>query len=156
MPTLILPLHMGSNPRNYLHPSTDKMASRVYTISIGMGHSRPNTPQHWILITYPVGSFNCTYYHTVGGHGDRGPYKVAIEANKRLDSFTFASVRKICYIPEVSLGEVIEVARSVKPAQSQRYALDILMRLESKGVVPDGSTRSFEKRCGLPIIMEAE
>jgi hypothetical protein len=154
MPTLIVPLRISSNPRNYLHPSTDKMTSRVYTISIGMGHSRPNTPQHWVLITYPVGSFNCTYYHTVGGRGEKGPYKVAIEANKHLGSFAFASVRKICYIPEVSLGEVVEVARDVKPAQSQRYVLDILSRLEGKNVVPEGTTRSFEKRCGLPIIVE--
>ncbi|KAL3485370.1 hypothetical protein BJX62DRAFT_243018 [Aspergillus germanicus] len=92
----------------------------------------------------------------VGGRGERGPYKIAIEANKRLDSFAFASVRKICYIPEVSLGEVIDAARNVKPAQSQRYVLDMLSRLESKDVVPDGTTRSFEKRCGLPIIMEEE
>jgi hypothetical protein len=65
-------------------------------------------------------------------------------------------VRKICYIPEVSLGEVIEVARSVKPGHSQGYVFDMLSRLESKNVVPGGTTRSFDKRGGLPIIVEAE
>jgi hypothetical protein len=128
----------------------------VYTVSIGFGHARPNTPQHWVLITYPVGSFNCTYYHTAGGPRDKGPYTASVEANKCLDSFAFASVHKICYIPEVTLGKVIYAARDVKPVQSQRYVLDILRRLENKEVVPDGTTRRLEKRCGMPVIIEEE
>ncbi|CEL11186.1 hypothetical protein ASPCAL14289 [Aspergillus calidoustus] len=132
------------------------MASRVYTVSIGFGHPRPNAPQHWVLITYPVGSFNCTYYHTTSGTRDKEPYTARVEANKRLDSFAFASVRRICYIAEVTLGEVIDAARHAKPVQSQRYVLDILRTLETKDVVPYGTTKMFERRCGMPVIIEEE
>jgi hypothetical protein len=158
LPTLLQPLRTCIDPSIYSTSSTDKMASRVYTVSIGIGHARPNTPQHWVLITYPVGSFNCTYYHTAGGARDKGSYTARVEANKRLDSFAFASVRRVCYIPEVTLGEVIDAARNVKPVQSQRYVLEILRRLENKDVIPGGTTRMFERRfeerCGMPVIIE--
>ncbi|KAJ0420246.1 hypothetical protein BJY00DRAFT_313183 [Aspergillus carlsbadensis] len=131
------------------------MAPHVYTVSLGFGHSRPNTPQHWVLITYPVGSFTCTYYHTTrSGSGGKGPYTSSVEGNKRVDSCAFACMRKICYIPEVMLGEVIEAASEAKPVLSQRYVLDVLRRLEDRDVIPGGTVKRFERSCAMPVIEE--
>ena len=125
------------------YPHYVKRATNV-DIYVGVGNRRnPNEALHWMLLVAPVGSDKCTYYHVTGGPTQGTPFKLEIQANKRLDSNGIDQKHKLSTVPDKELNKIKAAAQGAaipqSPKNCQNWVVDVLGKLEKKGLVPAGT-----------------
>ncbi|KAK4188479.1 hypothetical protein QBC35DRAFT_473626 [Podospora australis] len=99
-------------------------------------------PRHWLLILAEEGAEYGTYYHSV--HGPEPPLEYYLEiVEKRVNSRSIEYLYEVAEISAQDKGRVKRAAQSVTPRFCQRYVVDVLRKLEAKGLVPAGTTDTW-------------
>lgn len=90
---------------------------------------------HWmVLLVHPFAK-RCTYLHCIGAPGNRD---LAIEDDKRFDSWSIEKYKYIATIPVSSRRAVLREAWKVPLQSCQLWVCYLMFRLERKGLVKEG------------------
>lgn len=79
-----------------------------------------------------------TWYHSTGGPTRNEPYKVTIQANKRVDSHGTQSTECLGTISPRDVSKVTAAAKRVPPQQCQKYVVSLIAELENRHLLPYG------------------
>lgn len=98
-------------------------------------------PRHWMIVLHPPGSRNCTWFHVV--LDEMGEYHLQIQAGKRFDSFGIEYKQYVQIIDQKNLRKVQAAAQAVPMQRCQLWTVEVLGKLERKGLVPEGTAHYF-------------
>ncbi|KAJ5975022.1 hypothetical protein N7481_008729 [Penicillium waksmanii] len=108
-------------------------------------------PVHSLIIMSHPGAERCIRLHCEGWPGY---WKPAIESNKRFQSWWIESKDLVAQIP-ASAGPIVEQEARAIPAQSSGlWASYLLLRLEKKGLIPEGIYEHWRDQLHIPATDE--
>ncbi|KAJ5316639.1 hypothetical protein N7508_001147 [Penicillium antarcticum] len=102
----------------------------------------PDDPIHWMIMLRHPGAERCTWLHCTGVRGDR---ETEIEENKRYSSWGIDTKDWLVAIPAQYGPEVIQEARALPKQSCRWWSLYLILRLEIKGLMPQGTFKEWEK-----------
>lgn len=108
-----------------------------YDIYVAFGRQQfPCDPVHCLVMMGHPGAARCSRFHCEGWPGRWQP---AIESDKGFESWWIKSKYFVAQIPAEAGPIVEEQARRIPPQQAGLWACYLLLRLEKKGLIPEGT-----------------
>jgi len=109
----------------------------LYDIYVAFGRQQfPEDPVHWLIVLVHPGSDRCMRLHCEGWPGR---WEVAIESNKRFESWWIETKFYIGRIPAEAGTIVEEELKAIPPQSAQIWVLYALLCLEKRELVPVGT-----------------
>ena len=115
-------------------------------IYIGYEARQGNDPLHWIVLLAPPGSERGTWYHVTGGPMESTGYALEIQRNQQMSRSGIVSKAKVSTIAARDVDKFDAAARSVPLQRCQRWTVALLAKLETKDLLPPGTSAHFEKK----------